>query len=67
VDRPMVQETTALGAAMLAGLAAGILPGLDAIADQWRLDRRFEPHMDDAVRGAKLARWRDAIGRLLNS
>ena len=66
VDRPVVQETTALGAAMLAGLAAGLLPDLDTLAEQWRLDRRFQPGMDGAIREAKLERWRDAIGRLIN-
>ena len=46
VDRPVVMETTALGAAYLAGRQAGICPDLDGFAAQWRLDRRFEPRMD---------------------
>ena len=43
VDRPVVQETTALGAAYLAGLAAGVYPAPEKFADNWRLERRFKP------------------------
>ena len=45
VERPAVTETTALGAACLAGLAVGLYPSLDAVAGAWRLERRFEPRM----------------------
>ena len=45
VERPVVAETTALGAAYLAGLAIGYWDGLDDIASNWALDRRFEPSM----------------------
>ena len=45
VVRPMVTETTALGAAYLAGLAVGFWPSVDAISGQWKVDRRFEPAM----------------------
>ncbi len=48
VERPVVTETTAAGAAFLAGLAVGVWSGLDAIAATWALDRRFEPQMDRA-------------------
>ena len=48
VERPAVVETTALGAAYLAGLAAGVYGSLDAVAEAWRLDRRFEPAMPAA-------------------
>lgn len=65
VDRPEVMETTALGAAYLAGRAAGICPDLDGFAAQWRLDRRFEPAMDEADRAAKYAGWQDAVRRTL--
>ena len=44
VDRPMIQETTALGAAYLAGLAAGVYPEPSKFADNWRLERRFKPN-----------------------
>jgi glycerol kinase len=66
VDRPVVQETTALGAAYLAGHAAGIAPDLDGFAAMWRLDRRFEPAMDNGVRARKWAGWRDAVARTLS-
>ncbi len=65
VDRPVVMETTALGAAYLAGRAAGICPDLDGFAKQWRLDRRFEPRMDEATRERKYAGWQDAVRRTL--
>ena len=67
VDRPKIMETTALGAAYLAGLAAGVCPGLEGFAAQWRLDRRFEPRMDEAARERKYAGWRDAVRRTLSA
>jgi glycerol kinase len=67
VDRPKVMETTALGAAYLAGRAAGLCPDLDDFAAQWRLDRRFEPRMGEAERERKYAGWRDAVRRTLTS
>lgn len=65
VERPMVTETTALGAASLAGLKAGLFRSLDDIAGTWRRDRRFEPAMAAAVRQRCLNGWRDAVGRVL--
>jgi glycerol kinase len=65
VDRPEIKETTALGAAYLAGLAAGLYPDPERFADAWRLERRFGPAMEPAIRERKLAGWRDAVGRLL--
>ena len=65
VDRPVVMETTALGAAYLAGRAAGLCPDLDGFAAQWRLDRRFAPRMDAASRERKYAGWKDAVSRTL--
>ena len=67
VDRPAVMETTALGAAYLAGRAAGICPDLDGFAAQWRLDRRFEPLMAAVERAAKYSGWQDAVRRTLTS
>jgi len=67
VDRPAVMETTALGAAYLAGRAAGVCPDLDGFAAQWRLDRRFEPHMDTKTRERKYSGWRQAIDRTLTN
>jgi len=58
-----VTETTALGAAYLAGLATGFWSGADEITAQWAVERRFEPAMADAHRAAKLARWRQAVAR----
>ena len=67
VDRPMVMETTALGAAYLAGRAAGVCPDLDGFAAQWRLDRRFEPRMDTKTRECKYSGWKQAVARTLTS
>ena len=67
VDRPVVMETTALGAAYLAGRAAGLCPDLDGFAAQWRLDRRFEPRLDAADRERKYAGWQDAVRRTLTA
>ncbi|MDJ0630946.1 MAG: glycerol kinase GlpK [Rhodobacter sp.] len=65
VDRPRVLETTALGAAWLAGMRAGVYPGQDDFAANWALERRFDPAMDPAVRDAKYAAWKDAVRRTL--
>jgi glycerol kinase len=67
VDRPVVMETTALGAAYLAGRAAGLCPDIDGFAAGWRLDRRFTPQMDEGTRARKWAGWRDAVRRTLHS
>ena len=67
VDRPVVMETTALGAAYLAGRAAGLCPDLDGFAAQWRLDRRFEPRMDASERERKYSGWQDAVRRTLTA
>ena len=63
VDRPVVMETTALGAAYLAAHATGIFPDPEVFAASWRLDRRFEPRLDAAARARKWVGWRDAIRR----
>jgi glycerol kinase len=65
VDRPEIMETTALGAAYLAGLAAELYPDFDGFAANWRRARRFEPQMDDATRVRKWQGWRDAVSRTL--
>lgn len=66
VDRPRVLETTALGAAWLAGMRAGIYPDQAGFAATWALDRNFVPAMDDATRSARYAGWKDAISRTLS-
>ncbi|MBA3253725.1 MAG: glycerol kinase GlpK [Burkholderiaceae bacterium] len=63
VVRPAVTETTALGAAYLAGLATGVWANLDEIAQLWRAERRFEPAMDAARRDELIARWHRAVER----
>ncbi len=65
VDRPKVLETTALGAAWLAGMRAGVYPGPDEFARTWALDRRFEPVMQPELREERYAGWRDAVSRTL--
>jgi glycerol kinase len=61
VERPRNIETTALGAAFLAGLGVGLWSGPDEVAATWELERRFEPSMDSAERARLVARWRDAV------
>jgi glycerol kinase len=63
VVRPVVKETTALGAAYLAGLAVGYWTSRDEIAQNWAADRRFLPGMDGARRDALYATWRRAVAR----
>ncbi|MCX7307913.1 MAG: glycerol kinase GlpK [Afipia sp.] len=67
VDRPMIQETTAVGAAYLAGLGAGVYPEPSRFADSWRLERRFKPNMSEATRSRKLKGWSQAVKGLLAS
>lgn len=63
VVRPTVTETTALGAAYLAGLAVGVFNGLNALQANWKIDARFEPSMGIDERGALLDRWHRAVER----
>ena len=63
VVRPKILETTALGAAYLAGLHTGVWSSREEIAAQWQMERRFEPRMARAEAGALLARWREAVSR----
>jgi glycerol kinase len=65
VVRPRVLETTALGAAYLAGLYTDVWKSREEIAAQWQMERRFEPRMDPAEAAALLARWREAVTRTL--
>jgi glycerol kinase len=66
VDRSAAQETTALGAAWLAGSRAGVWPDRAAFAKAWHSDRQFLPTMPDTERQAKIAGWRDAVSRTLS-
>ncbi|MDI9349345.1 MAG: glycerol kinase GlpK [Candidatus Symbiobacter sp.] len=65
VDRPLEQETTAMGAAYLAGLTAGLCPPPTEFAKNWRLERRFSPGLAATDRTRLIAGWHDAVGRTL--
>lgn len=65
VDRPTVLETTALGAAYLAGLQCGFYPAPDVFADRWVLDRHFTPGLDAGDRARMLSAWHRAVRRTL--
>lgn len=67
VDRPVVTETTALGAAYLAAIGAGLLSDLSALSEKWRRERRFSPAMAPEERARKTALWTDAVRRTLSS
>ena len=67
VDRPVVMETTALGAAYLAGLASGTLPAPEVFAGRWALGRRFVPILGAAERERKYRGWKDAVRRTLSA
>ena len=66
VDRPKVLETTALGAAWLAGMSAGVYPDAAGFAATWALDRNFAPGMDAKARESRYAGWKDAVSRTLS-
>ena len=66
VIRPRTLETTALGAAYLAGLTVDLWKSRDEVAQQWQAERRFEPRMDSSQSAALLARWREAVSRARN-
>ncbi|MEO1200302.1 MAG: glycerol kinase GlpK [Pseudomonadota bacterium] len=67
VDRPRILETTALGAAWLAGSRAGVWPTAAGFSESWALDRRFAPRMANTERNEKIAGWQDAVRRTLSS
>ncbi|MDH3229997.1 MAG: glycerol kinase GlpK [Alphaproteobacteria bacterium] len=66
VDRPQVLETTALGAAYLAGMHCGIYPAPIEFAKSWALERRFSPNMTQDERERKYTGWKDAVRRTLS-
>jgi glycerol kinase len=63
VERPRIVETTALGAAFLAGLGTGVWESTDALRETWQLDRRFVPNGDRSALDRDYARWREAVER----
>lgn len=67
VERPVNLETTAFGAACLAGIGTGLLNGPEQIAGGWRLGRRFEPSMTQTARNSLLARWQSWVARTLEN
>jgi glycerol kinase len=67
VERPVVQETTALGAAWLAGHKAGVWPDAEGFARLWKLDRAFAPALPAAERERKYAGWKRAVGAVLQT
>lgn len=66
VERPKVVETTALGAAYLAGLAVGFWTNKEDLRDNWQLDRKFEPDLDDETRKSLYVGWLKAVRRTMN-
>ena len=66
VDRPKVTETTALGAAYLAGLAVGLWKTKEELVKNWQLDTRFEPTMDEATRASLYKGWQKAVKRAMD-
>lgn len=66
VDRPEVLETTALGAAWLAGSHVGVWPDMAGFAATWKVQQKFKPSMDAETRERKYAGWRDAVSRTLS-
>jgi len=66
VERPRIVETTALGAAFLAGLGTGVWASTDQLRETWQLDKRFEPRADRAAADAAHERWIDAVNRSKN-
>src|SRR5690554_338192 len=67
VDRPRVTETTALGAAYLAGLQTGVFENLEQITGMWECERQFRPDMKPALRESLYAGWLDAVERICNT
>ncbi len=64
VERPVVAETTALGAAFLAGLHSGVYDSLDELSNSWRLDGAFQPQLEAAERERRYAGWLEAVRRV---
>ena len=65
VERPVITETTVLGAAYLAGLQVGFYDSLQGISKNWQCDARFDPMMPEHERSDRYGRWKDAVGRIL--
>jgi glycerol kinase len=66
VSKPVVAETTALGAAYAAGLAVGFWKSTDELVSNWNEDKRWEPQADEAGRAKGYRNWKKAVDRTLN-
>ncbi|MFN3497843.1 glycerol kinase GlpK [Pannonibacter indicus] len=66
VDRPQVLETTALGAAWLAGMAAGVYPDMEGFAESWAIEKRFEPAIGEDERQRKYGAWKSAVAATMS-
>ncbi len=67
VDRPEILETTALGVAWMAGMRNGFYPSKEEFANNWVLDKRFEPTMDDSLKEELYSGWKDSVTRTLTN
>jgi glycerol kinase len=67
VVRPIDVETTALGAAYLAGIAEKVWSGAEEVESFWRVERRFEPRMSDGERAERMQQWRESVSRASSS
>ena len=66
VERPVVSQTTALGAAYLAGLGAGVFSSLEELSEKWQPDTHFQPQMPEPLRDSLYQGWREAVSRTLS-
>jgi len=66
ISRPVVSETTALGAAYAAGLAVGVWPDLDSLRNQWRESARWSPNKESELPTSGYSQWQKAVERTLN-
>ena len=65
VERPEITETTALGAAYLAGMQTGFYGDMSNVAAHWRCERAFEPEMAESERAARYGRWQGYVKRVI--
>lgn len=66
IDRPTILETTALGAAWLAGMRAGVWPDQEGFAKQWKLQKKFTPNMDEKLRERRYKNWKSAVNSAIS-
>lgn len=66
IDRPTILETTALGAAWLAGMRAGVWPDQEGFAKQWKLQKKFTPNMDEELRERRYKNWKSAVNSAIS-